>query len=120
MTVHNINMEDTTKRVAALIAEEKFFSPALIKNSLEVLLLLARHPGQPFWTKPTEQQHTAYVRSFSQKETENRWGTKTGGRYGRFGKILQQVSDPDIVKPNLIKRSLLPPGEYRNAGHETR
>ena len=39
MTVDNINVEATVKRVTALIAEEKNLSPAL-KSSLEVLLLL--------------------------------------------------------------------------------
>ena len=39
MTVDNVNVEDTVKRVTALIAEEKSLSPAL-RSSLEVLLLL--------------------------------------------------------------------------------
>jgi len=39
MTVDNINVEETVKRVTELVATEKDLSPAF-KASLEVLLLL--------------------------------------------------------------------------------
>ena len=39
MTIDNINVEETVKKVTDLIAQEKSLSPAL-KGSLEVMILL--------------------------------------------------------------------------------
>jgi transposase len=119
MTIDNINVEETVKKVTDLIAQEKNLSPAL-KGSLEVMLLLisilvnrlglnSRNSSKPPVTDPHRK-----------KEARTVSGRKPGGQHGHIGKTLKQVADPDIVKPIPIDRSLLPPGEYRKVGHETR
>ena len=119
MTVDNINVEETVKKVVDLIAEEKDLSPAL-KASLEVLILLisilvnrlglnSRNSSKPPVTDPHREK---------KPRTTN--GRKPGGQHGHAGKTLQPVADPDIVKPIPVDRTLLPPGQYRKVGHEAR
>jgi transposase len=117
MTVDNVNVEDTVKRVTALIAEEKGFSPAL-KSSLEVLLLLVSIFVNRLGLNSRNSSKPTSADPFRKKERKNVCGRKPGGQHGHVGKTLQQVSDPDIVKPIPIDRGLLPPGEYRSGGHE--
>ena len=119
MTIDNINVEDTVKKVTDLIAQEKNLSPAL-KGSLEVMILLisllvnrlglnSRNSSKPPVTDPHRQ-----------KEAKTSSGRKPGGQHGHVGKTLKQVTDPDIVKSIPVDRSLLPPGKYRKIGHEVR
>jgi transposase len=119
MTVDNINVEETVKKVTDLIAQEKNLSPAL-KGSLEVMILLisilvnrlglnSRNSSKPPVTDPHRK-----------KEAKTGSGRKPGGQHGHIGKTLKQVADPDIVKPIPVDRSLLPPGEYRKIGYEVR
>ena len=119
MTIDNINVEDTVKKVTDLIAQEKNLSPAL-KGSLEVMILLisllvnrlglnSRNSSKPPVTDPHRQ-----------KEAKASNGRKPGGQHGHIGKTLKQVADPDIVKSIPVDRSLLPPGKYRKIGHEVR
>ena len=119
MTVDNINVEETVKRVTDLIAQEKDLSPAL-KASLEVLILLvsilinrlglnSRNSSKPPVTDPHRK-----------KRTRAGNGRKPGGQPGHAGKTLQQVAVPDIVTPIPVDRTLLPPGQYRMVGQEVR
>ena len=108
MTVDNINVEETVKRVAELIAEEKDLSPAL-KASLEVLLLLisilvnrlglnSRNSSKPPVTDP-----------YRTKEPRKSNGRKPGGQQGHISTTLKQVIDPDIIEIIPVDRSLLAP-----------
>jgi len=119
MTVDNINVEETVKRVTELVAAEKDLSPAL-KASLEVLLLLisilvnrlglnSRNSSKPPVTDPHRQ-----------KEPKKPTGRKPGGQKGHTGRTLKQVANPDIITIIPVDRSLLPPGQYRETGHESR
>ena len=119
MTVDNINVEETVKRVTELVAAEKDLSPAF-KASLEVLLLLisilvnrlglnSRNSSKPPVTDP-----------YRKKELQKPSGRKPGGQQGHVGTTLKQVASPDIIEIIQVDRSLLPPGHYREAGHEAR
>jgi transposase len=119
MTVDNIHVEATVKRVTELVAAEKDLSPAL-KASLEVLLLLisilvnrlglnSRNSSKPPVTDP-----------FRKKEPQKSSGRKPGGQQGHVGTTLKQVASPDIIEIIQVDRNLLPPGRYREAGHEAR
>ena len=119
MTVDNINVEETVKRVTELITAEKDLSPAL-KASLEVLLLLisilvnrlglnSRNSSKPPVTDPHRP-----------KEPKKPNGRNPGGQKGHPGATLKQVANPDIVEIISVDRNLLPPGQYRETGHEVR
>ena len=47
-------------------------------------------------------------------------GRKPDGQHGYIDKTLKQVTDPDIIEIIPVDRGLLPPGHYRETGHEVR
>ena len=57
---------------------------------------------------------------YRKKVVKTAGGRKTGGQPGHLGKTLKRVTNPDIVKPIPVDRTSLPPGKYRQVGHETR
>ncbi len=119
MTINNIDVEETIDRVKTQLAEEKDLSPAL-KSSLEVLLLLvslllnrlglnSKNSSKPPSTDPNRP-----------KESRSKSGRKPGGQEGHNGATLEPVSEPDQIKVISVDRRTLPPGDYHDAGFETR
>lgn len=106
MTFDNINVDETVKKVVALIEQEKNLSPAL-KGSLEILILLvnrlglnSRNSSKPPVTDPHREKKPRAAND-----------RKPGGQPGHAGKTLNQVADPDIIKALPVDRNLLPPGQ---------
>lgn len=115
MTLDNINVEESIKRVEDLIARETDISPAL-KASIDVLLLLitilvnrlglnSRNSSKPPSTDPN--------RTRKPRGNGNR---KPGGQPGHNGNTLRPVDNPDEVKELRVDRSTLPKGRYRKVG----
>ena len=119
MTVENINVEATIKRVNDLVAQEKDMSPAL-KASLEVLLLLVTLLANRLGLNSKNSSKPPSTDRNREKEPKGKSDRKPGGQKGRNGAFLQPVSDPDEIKPLAIDRSTLPPGKYREVGYEAR
>ncbi len=119
MTIDNINVEETVKRVTTLVAQEENLSPAL-KGSLEVMLLLISILVNRLGLNSRNSSKSPVTDPHRKKEAKTASGRKPGGQHGHIGKTLKQIADPDIIKPIPVDRSLLPPGEYRKIGHERR
>ena len=120
MTVDNINVEATIKKVQELLAQEQNLSPAL-RSTLDVLLLVvqllvnrltlnSRNSSKPPSADPNRE------RDKKPKDGNN----KPGGQTGRVGATLRQVDDPDDIKTLELDRSSLPPGHYREVGFDRR
>ena len=119
MTIENIDIDATIKRVEHLIAADKDLSPST-KSLLEILVLIitllagrlnlnSKNSSKPPSSDP------------NRKKTSGRKnGKKPGGQKGHIGKTLEKVETPDKVKIIRIDRSKLPPGEYKEIGHESR
>ncbi len=119
MTIENINVEETLKNAAKLIAEDKGLSPAT-KSLLEVLVLIitllanrlnlnSKNSSKPPSTDPNRE-----------KTSKKNKGNKAGGQNGHAGKTLEKVKTPDKVKVINVDHSGLPPGKYTEVGHEIR
>jgi len=119
MTIDKINVDATIKQVKDLLTTEDGLSPAL-KASLETLLLLvvillnrlglnSKNSSKP---PSTDQNRTRRPRVAS--------GRKPGGQPGHAGTTLQPVPDPDEIRLIPIDRATIPPGQYRDAGYESR
>ncbi len=119
MTVENINVEATIKRVNDLIAAEPGMSPAL-KASLEVLLLLVTILTNRLGLNSKNSSKPPSSDPNRKKELKELSERKPGGQHGHIGATLRPVSDPDRVKVIKVDRSALPKGEYRAVGYETR
>ena len=120
MTVDNIDVEATIKKVQELLAQEQNLSPAL-RSTLDVLLLVvqllvnrltlnSRNSSKP----PSSDPH----RERDQKPKDG--NNKPAGQTGRVGTTLRQVDDPDDIKMLEVDRSTLPPSQYREVGFDRR
>jgi transposase len=119
MTINNISVEETIDRVKTLIAEEEGLSPAL-KSSLEVMLLLVTLLANRFGLNSKNSSKPPSADPNREKESKGKSSRKPGGQKGRNGTTLTPVADPDEIKVLPVDRSTLPPGNYRDAGFESR
>jgi transposase len=119
MTIENIDVEATIKRVNELIATEKELSPAL-RASLEVLLLLVSILASRLGLNSRNSSKPPSADPNRKKEPKQPGDRKPGGQQGHIGTTLKQVADPDVIKTIPVDRSILPPGAYRDVGFEAR
>jgi transposase len=119
MTIENIDIDSAINRVKTLLAEDKNLSTAT-KSLLEVLVLIitlltnrlnlnSKNSSKPPSSDPNRQ-----------KTSQKKSGKNPGGQKGHLGNTLQKVDSPDKIKVLEIDRSKLPPGEYKQVGHECR
>jgi len=119
MTIENIDIDATLKRVESLIASDKELSPGT-KSLLEILILIitllsnrlnlnSKNSSKPPSTDPNRK-----------KNSNGKGGNKPGGQKGHVGKTLVRVKDPDKVRVIPVDRSQLPPGNYKEVGREIR
>ena len=120
LTVNDIDVEATVRKVQELLAQEQNMSPAL-RSTLDDLLLVvqllvnrlginSRNSSKP----PSSDQNRPRDKS-SQASSR-----KPGGQPGSIGTTLRQVDNPDEVKVLTIDRSTLPSGQYREIGFDRR
>ena len=120
MTVDNIDVDVTVKKVQQLLAEEAHLSPAL-RSTLDVLLLVvqllvnrlslnSRNSSQP----PSKDRFPV------REKAPNATIKKPGGQPGRVGTTLKKIDDPDEIEILSVDRSTLPPGDYQDVGYDCR
>jgi transposase len=127
LTVDNINVEATIKRVQQLLAEEEHLSSAL-RATLEVMIMLVqlmanrlsltrRNSSKP----PSTDRFKGQDKDNNGDENSNQGKKKKpGGQPGRVGTTLEKVDDPDEIKILKLDRATLPPGNYQEVGFEIR
>jgi transposase len=119
LTIDNIDVDATVKKVKDLLAAETNLSPAL-RSTLDVLILLvhllvnrlsltSRNSSQP----PSKDRFPARIKAPAS-------ANKPGGQPGRVGTTLRVIDDPDAINLLTVDRSSLPPGDYREVGYERR
>ncbi len=119
MTIENIDIDATLKRVQATIDEDKELTSAT-KALLEMLVLIitllanrlnlnSKNSSKPPSTDPNRK-----------KTSKKKSGKKPGGQEGHIGKTLERVKNPDKVKVINVDRSRLPPGAYKEVGFDIR
>lgn len=119
MKLESINIEAAIDKAKRLLKEEKGLSSGFIA-AMEVILILvsllvnrlklnSKNSSKPPSSDPNREK---VKRKAGQR--------KPGGQKGHDGSTLEKVPDPDIIADLEIDRSLLPPGNYREIGYETR
>jgi transposase len=120
LTIANIDVAATVKKVQQLLAEETTLSPAL-RSTLEVLSLVvqllvnrlslnSRNSSQP----PSKDRFPA------RDKTTTGAANKPGGQAGHVGTTLKKIADPDAIEVLDVDRRTLPPGDYQTIGYECR
>ncbi len=119
MTVENINIDATLKRVEILIAEDKDLSPAT-KSLLEILVLIITLLANRLNLNSKNSSKPPSSDPNREKANKQKSGKKPGGQEGHIGNTLKKVEVPDKVKVIPIDHATLPSGTYREVGHECR
>jgi len=124
MTIDNIDIDSTIKRVNQLIAEDKDM-PAGTRSLLEILVLVitlmanrlnlnSKNNSEAVSSKPPSSDPNR------KKTSRTVSGKKPGGQKGHVGKTLEKVKAPDKIKTIKLNRALLPLGKYKERPCETR
>ena len=119
MTINNVDLDVTLKKVETLLSEEKGLSLAM-RSMVELLVLLikllvnrlnlnSRNSSKPPSSDPNRK-----------KVRKAKGDRKAGGQKGRVGVTLQKVDNPDKTEVIKLDRRKLPPGNYKKAGYESR
>ena len=119
MTVDNIDIDATIKKVQELLAQEPNLSPAL-RSTLDILLLVVQLLANRLGLNSrnsSKPPSTDFVKG--EKKTKD-GNNKAGGQVGRIGTTLSKVADPDEIKLLKVDRASLPPAQYRDIGFESR
>jgi transposase len=124
LTVDNIDVDATIKKVQQLLAKEANLSSAL-RAALEVLLVLVQILSNRLSLNSRNSSKPPSTDRFNNKDKDNdenlkKDKKKQGGQPGRIGTTLQKIDDPDEIKLLELERGTLPPGNYTAVGYECR
>ncbi len=120
LTVDNIDVDATVKKVQQLLAEESQLSPAL-RSTLEVLILVVQLLVNRLSLSSRNSSLPPSTDRFPVRGKTTKDGAKKpGGQAGRIGTTLKKIDDPDAIERLSVDRSTLPPGEYQDIGYECR
>ena len=119
MTIENIDIDSTIKRVEGLIAEDKDLS-AGTKSLLEILVLIITLMANRLNLNSKNSSKPPSSDSNRKKTNKKKSDKKPGGQKGHIGKTLEKVETPDKIKEIKLDRAKLPPGKYKELGYESR
>lgn len=119
MTIENIDIDATLKKVEKLLSEEKGLSPAM-RSMVELLVLVitllvgrlsrnSRNSSKPPSSDPNRK-----------RESKAKGERKAGGQGGHEGITLKKVGNPDKVEVLKVDRRKYPRSRYKVVGYEAR
>ncbi|MDR4507174.1 MAG: IS66 family transposase [Candidatus Brocadiaceae bacterium] len=119
MTINNINIDATLEKVKKLLSEEKELSPTM-RSMVELLVVLVTLLANRLNVNSSNSSKPPSSDPNRKRVRKENGEKKPGGQKGRVGVTLQKVEEPDKVEVIKIDRRKLPPGNYREAGYESR
>jgi len=119
LTIQNIDIDATLKKVKTLLVEEKELSPTM-RSMVELLLLLVTLLANSLNLNSSNSSKPPSSDPNRKKVRKANGGKKAGGQKGRVGVTLQKVDDPDEIKVIKHDRRKLPPERYKEMGYESR
>ena len=119
MTIQNIDIDATLKKVKTLLVEEKELSPTM-RSMVELLVLLVTLLANSLNLNSSNSSKPPSSDPNRKKVRKAKGGKKAGGQKGRVGVTLQKVDDPDEIEVIRLDRRKLPPGKYKDMGYESR
>jgi transposase len=119
LTIQNIDIDATLKKVKTLLVEEKELSPTM-RSMVELLVLLVTLLANSLNLNSSNSSKPPSSDPNRKKSRKAKGGKKAGGQKGRVGVTLQKVDDPDEIEVIRLDRRKLPPGKYKDMGYESR
>ena len=124
MRIEGIDISETIKDAQRLLSSDKSLSPsvkAVLSLLITIITLLynrltinSANSSKPPSQDPNRTKETV---KNGRKKRGNR---KPGGQKGHVGSTLERVENPDEIELLSIDRRTLPPGDYKEAGYESR
>lgn len=111
-------IEETIESTKKLLNEEQV-SPAL-KASFELLFLLITLLMNRLGLNSSNSSKPPSSDPNRKKKKRKSSKRKPGGQKGHNGTTLQKVSDPDVVKKISVDKTILPEGDYKEVGYDSR
>jgi transposase len=119
LTIQNIDIDATLKKVKTLLVEEEELSPTM-RSMVELLVLLVTLLANSLNLNSSNSSKPPSSDPNRKKVRKVKGGKKPGGQKGRVGVTLQKVDDPDKVENIKLDRRKLPRERYREMGYESR
>jgi len=125
VTIDSIDINAAIKDVENLLAQEKGTSPAM-NAAIRVLLLVIKLMGNRLGlnssnsSKPPSTDQKSVKKNAIEKEGDDTGKRKPGGQHGHIGTTLTPEDNPDKIDEIVIDKRTLPPGNYHEAGYESR
>ncbi|MCK5370879.1 MAG: IS66 family transposase [Cyclobacteriaceae bacterium] len=119
MTIQNIDIDATLKKVKTLLVEENELSPTM-RSMVELLVLLVTLLANSLNLNSSNSSKPPSSDPNRKKIRKANGGKKAGGQKGRVGVTLQRVDDPDEIEDIKLDRRKLPPERYKEVGYESR
>ncbi len=119
MTIENIDVDATLRKVEKLLSEEKGLSPA-VRSMIELLVLLITLLARRL-NRNSRNSRKPPSRDLNRKrESKAKGERKAGGQKGRDGVTLKKVDNPDEVEVIKVDRRKYPRSKYKVVGYEAR
>jgi transposase len=119
MKIEHIDIEATIKKARQLVSDDEQLSAAS-KSMFEILILLITLLANRLNLNSTNSSKPPSSDPNRKKKPKSKTGNKPGGQKGHVGTTLKKVDDPDKIKVIKVDRSILPTGQYRQVGFESR
>lgn len=119
MTIDNINIDITLKRVEALLLEDKDLSPST-KSLLEVLVLIVTLLANRLNLNSKNSSKPPSTDQNRKKTRRTKSSKQPGGQEGHVGTTLRKVENPDYIETIQVDRTKLPPGKYKELEYVSR
>jgi len=122
VSVGKINITQTLAKVEDLLGKDRSISPAaramfeLLVTIVHLLVAKLGLNSSNSSIPPSQDPHRQRGAKLKTKPDKR----KPGGQKGHPGTTLERVDDPDQIEPIAVDRRTIPPGQYKNAGHEAR
>lgn len=119
MKVSGIDIESNVEKIKQQIEADKTLSPSM-RTTLDLLLLIVNLLCQRLGLNSRNSSKPPSSDPNRVKSPKNKSSNKSGGQKGHKGTTLSLNDNPDITHKLSVDKTLLPKGNYKEVGYETR
>ena len=119
MKIESIDINDSIQKAKEMLVKEKNVSPAF-KAIFELILFIMSILVKRLKVNSSNSSKPPSMDPNRKRKQKEKSDKKRGGQIGHKGSRLDKVENPDKIKKIKIDKKTLPPGDYKEAGHESR
>lgn len=119
MKISGLDIENNVERIKQQIEADDTLSPSM-RTTFDLLLLIVNLLCQRLGLNSRNSSKPPSSDPNREKSSKNNSSNKSGGQKGHKGSTLELDDNPDITHQLKVDKTLLPTGNYREVGYETR